>query len=76
MKPVAPSPEPAALDAEAAARYLGFDDKRWLDDAPIARVDVRKPGARRPLWRWRRRDLDRFLHARLVAPGTFSPFSS
>lgn len=64
----------AALDAEAAAHYLGMKDGRWMDDAPIPWVDLRKPGSTKPLRRWRIMDLDAFLARRLVQPGQASPF--
>ena len=40
-----------------------------------ARVDMRKPGAGRPVWRWRKYDLDEFLETRLVRPGERNPFA-
>ena len=64
----------AAFDAVDAARYLGFKDARWMDDAPIPRCDLRKPGAARPLWRWRKVDLDAFLQERMIPPGHRSPW--
>lgn len=64
---------PAAFDQKEAAAYLGVQ-YRWLDDAPIAWVDARKPGASKPFKRWRRADLDAFLAERLVQPGYPSPF--
>lgn len=45
-----------------------------MDDAPIPRVDIRKPGRTKPMWRWRVADLDAFLAARVVQPGMPSPF--
>lgn len=65
---------PVAYGRVDAATYLGFDDPRWLDNAPIPRVDLRKPGAAKPTWRWRKVDLDAFLESRLVPPGMASPF--
>lgn len=62
-----------AFDAEAAAQYLGFESARWLDDAPIPWCDLRKPGATRPVRRWRKVDLDAFLEKRLVQPGQPNP---
>jgi hypothetical protein len=59
---------PAVLRRAAAARYMG-SDPGWLDDAPIPRVDLRLPGARRPAWGWRVEDMDRYLAARVVEPG-------
>lgn len=61
----------AALTKREAALYLGLTaGSRWLDrGAAIARVDLRRPGAKRPVWRWLRADLDAFLEARRVEPG-------
>lgn len=65
-----------ALSARDAVRYLGLRDPRWLDDAPIPWVDLRKPGASRPVKVWRREDLDAFLASRVVPPGHPSPFGA
>jgi hypothetical protein len=65
-----------ALDAHAAARYLGMKDGRCMDSLPIPRVDLAKPGASRPRWVWRVEDLDAFLSSRVVQPGHYSPWSS
>lgn len=65
-----------ALDLQAANRYLGLSDKsNWLlqPDCPLARCDLRRPGAQRPLWRWRRATLDKFLVAREIKPGDVNP---
>lgn len=67
-------PNQGAFDAEDAAHYLGYDDPRVMDDMPIARVDRRKPGAKKPSWAWRKIDLDTFLTQRLVQPGQASPW--
>lgn len=64
-----------ALGAHEAARYLGMKDGRFLDGLPIPRVDLAKPGASRPRWVWRVRDLDAYLESRLVLPGHPSPWS-
>lgn len=64
---------PAAFKQDAAASYIDVE-RSWLDDAPIPRVDMRKPGASKPTWRWRRVDLDAWLESRLVPPGKASPF--
>jgi hypothetical protein len=40
---------------------------------PIPRCDIRRPGASRSLWVWRRVDLDAFLASRLVRPGETNP---
>ena len=50
------------------ARILGVE-YRWLDAAPISWVDIRKPGAKLPVKRWRRVDIDAFIEARTVLPG-------
>ena len=70
-----PASEPlqAALTQRQAEAYLGVGED-YLDDAPIPRVDLRKPGRTKPMWRWRRVDLDAHLAARLVQPGMPSPF--
>jgi hypothetical protein len=65
----------AAFDAHAAARYLGMKDGRYMDDLPIPRVDLAKPGAKRPRWVWRKEDLETFLASRVVKPGHPSPWS-
>jgi hypothetical protein len=65
-----------ALDLQAANGYLGLSEKsNWLlqPDCPIARCDLRRPGAKRPLWRWRRATLDRFLEVREIKPGDVNP---
>jgi hypothetical protein len=47
----------------------------WLDEpSPLPRCDIRKPGALRPVWVWRKVDLDAFLASRLVPPGMPSPW--
>lgn len=65
------------FNLEAANGYLGFEPgSRWLtaEDCPIARCDFRKPGSSKPVWRWRRVDLDAFAASRVVQPGFRSPF--
>lgn len=69
----APTLTAAALDRQAAAEYLGVSVS-WLVAAPVPRADLRLPGATRPVWRWRRADLDAYLASRVVAPGHPSPF--
>ena len=64
---------PAVLGQREAAEYLSVEH-RWLDDAPIPWVDMRKPGAGRPVKRWRVADLDAWLKERLVQPGCASPW--
>ena len=64
----------AAFTQPEASAYLGLEPgSRWLDDAPVPRVDMRKPGASRPVWRWRKVDLDEFLASRVVRPGEPNP---
>lgn len=62
-----------AFRQKAAEKYLGLGED-YLDDAPIPRCDLRKPGAKRPVWVWRKVDLDAYLESRLVPPGHPSPF--
>jgi hypothetical protein len=67
----------AALDQQQASLYLGLEEgSRWLDNAPIPWVDMRKPGATKPLKRWLVSDLDAFLHERRILPGHPSPYDS
>jgi hypothetical protein len=64
--------EPGALRLREASRYIGLGDASdWLlePDCPVARCDIRKPGAARPVWVWLKRDLDAFLDSRRVEPG-------
>lgn len=66
---------PGAFDMPGASLYLSLaEGSRWLEEAPIPKVDMRLPGAKKPLWRWRRVDLDAFLEARVVAVGQASPW--
>jgi hypothetical protein len=66
--------EQGALTQREASVYLGLEPgSRWLDDAPVPRCDIRKPGSSRPVWRWRRADLEAFLASRVVAPGAVNP---
>lgn len=65
---------PGAMTRPVAAAYLGGFNPRWLDDAPIPKCDIRKPGASKPVWVWRKVDLDAFLEQRLVPVGTSSPW--
>jgi hypothetical protein len=72
----APKPLQLALNQREASVALGLEPgSRWLDDAPIPWVDMRKPGAKLPCKRWRVSDLERFLVERTVKPGANSPFS-
>lgn len=58
-----------------AAEYIGVN-KRWLDNAPIEWLDLRKPGDSRPVKRWRKSALDAFLASRTVKPGHASPMAA
>lgn len=61
-----------ALNIENASVAIDLEPtSRWLleEACPIARVDMRKAGATKPLWRWRVVDLEGFLDARLTQPG-------
>jgi hypothetical protein len=65
-----------ALGIKAANAYLDLaPDSDWLTEprCPVPRADLRVPGSPRPMWRWRRADLDAFLAARLVRPGEANP---
>jgi hypothetical protein len=65
-----------ALRVREASAYLGLSaNSEWLlsADCPIARCDIRRPGAQRPAWVWRVATLDAFLQAREVAPGAVNP---
>ena len=62
-----------ALDRHEAAKYLSVSPG-WLVAAPVPRVDLRLPGATRPVWRWRVIDLDAYLAGRVVQPGGVNPF--
>jgi hypothetical protein len=63
-----------ALTQREASVYLGLEPgSRWLDDAPLPRVDMRKPGASKPVWRWLQDDLDAFLELRRFEPGKTNP---
>jgi hypothetical protein len=63
----------AALKIREAAAYIGYS-VREMPALPVPRCDIRKPGGKRPVWRWRVQDLDTFLESRLVQPGHASPF--
>lgn len=61
--------EQACFTREAAARYLGFESARSLEErADIPYVDLRKPGAKQPMIRYLKADLDRLLAERRVDP--------
>ena len=55
-----PSIEPAAFDARQAAQYLNVALSHFHEDirALIPVVDLRTPGAKKPMWRWLKSDLD------------------
>lgn len=68
--------EKGAFRLESASLYLDLEEgSRWLlePDCPIPRCDIRKPGSAKPMWRWRKVDLDAFLASRLVQPGGVNP---
>jgi len=68
-------PSAAALDLEQASVYLGLEKtSRWLINAPVPWIDMRRPGSAQPLRRWLVKDLDAFLESRRVQPGHPSPF--
>lgn len=62
----------AYKQADAAA-LIGMGED-WMEDAPIPRCDIRKPGSSRPVWRWYHDDLVKFVESRRVLPGHDSPF--
>jgi hypothetical protein len=68
--------ELGAFRLHAASCYLGLEPASdWLLEpaCPVPRCDIRKPGASRPVWVWRRAALDAFLASREVAPGAVNP---
>jgi hypothetical protein len=69
---------PLVLDLKRASDALSLEEgSRWLLDprCPVPRVDMRLPGAGKPLWRWRVEDLQAWLATRVVPPGHPSPFA-
>lgn len=63
---VAPAPvQPALLTMDQAAIYLAVS-RGWMEDAQLPRVDMRTPGTRKPMWRYRRADLDVWIEKRLT----------
>jgi hypothetical protein len=75
-EPQPPAPSGGALRLSAASEYLGLGTASdWLleSDCPVARCDIRRPGAARPVWVWLKRDLDAFLERRRVEPGEANP---
>ena len=51
-----------------AAEYLRMSARALQNRADIPRVDISAPGSDRPMWRYRKVDLDRFLEMRVVNP--------
>jgi hypothetical protein len=71
-----PAPVRGAFRLREASLYLGLEPaSEWLLDAdcPVPKCDIRKPGAGRPIWVWRREALDDFLASREVPPGAVNP---
>lgn len=64
----APMIEPAALNAEEAAQYLGVGRTHfYVHIRPtLPTIDMKAPHARRPMWRWRKTDLDVYLTYRTI----------
>jgi hypothetical protein len=62
------NPQPALLTMKQAAAYLGMR-LRWMYEVAhlIPRVDMRLPGATKPVWRYLRTDLDAFALSRRTA---------
>lgn len=58
--------QPAALDARQSAQYLNVSLAHFHKDVRplIPVVDLRKPGSKKPMWRWLTSDLDAFIAAR------------
>lgn len=57
--------ESVAMTRAAAARYLGFDGPRSLEERhDIPAVDYRPPGSKRPMIYYLKADLDAWLAAR------------
>lgn len=68
--------EQGALRLPAASLYIGLEESSdWLleADCPVPRCDLRRPGAKRPVWVWRKAALDAFLEGREVQPGQPNP---
>jgi len=64
---------PAAFKLRDAAAYVSYSIREF-PYLPIPWVDMRKPGGKRPVKRWRKVDLDTFMESRLILPGHASPF--
>lgn len=67
---------PAALRLREASQYIGLEESSdWLleADCPVPRCDIRRAGAKRPVWVWRKAALDAFLEGREVQPGQPNP---
>lgn len=63
-----PVPPLEVFTLQEAADYLRISPRALQDRPDIVRVDVSAPGAERPMWRYRKADLDRFLASRVVNP--------
>ena len=63
MTRLKPTIAPAALDVIQSAQYLCVSRSHFLDHIrkllPV--IDVRRPGGKKPMWRWLRSDLDQYL---------------
>lgn len=57
-----------ALRLREAAAYVGMSP-RWMKEAPIPKCDMRQAGGERPVWVWRKLDLECFLEERRVKLG-------
>lgn len=67
---------PGAFKLRDASLYIGLEESsEWLleADCPVPRCDIRRPGAQRPRWCWRKATLDAFLESREVKPGQPNP---
>jgi hypothetical protein len=53
---------------DEAATYLRMSPRALQDRADIPRCNIAAPGADRPMWRYRKIDLDAFLATRVVNP--------
>jgi hypothetical protein len=68
--------EQGAFRLREASAYLGLaPHSQWLiqPDCPVPRCDLRRPGAKLPVWVWRKAALDAFLEGREVQPGQPNP---
>lgn len=53
------------LTLDQAAAYLGMSRRHLQDRRDVPRVDLKAPGAKTPMWRYRRVDLDAFVLRRV-----------